>query len=85
MKRTLKRLHDPTWLVLPDDVDRQIDAWRRLRSAMPVDTIIGFTGLECPRPHPDGQFHPRFETRRSCSLFSRTGTSRLKRPALWTF
>ena len=46
MKRTLKRLHDPTWLVLPDDVNRRIEAWRRVRPAMPVDTITGFTGLD---------------------------------------
>ena len=45
MKRTLTRLHDFRWVVMPDDVEAKIGAWRRLKPEMRIDEVKGFTGL----------------------------------------
>ena len=51
MKRTLKRLHDPRWLVMPDDVNAQIAAWRRIRPDMVLDELKGIHRRSRPRAH----------------------------------
>ena len=44
MKREQKRLHDSRWLVMPDDVEAQIAAWRRVRPDIFVDDLESFSG-----------------------------------------